>query len=199
MLGAIKSGTRFLDVGCCFAQDIRKLVYDGAPAENLWGLEREGDFIRLAYDFFRDKDLLAAQFITADLMDRNDPTVAALCGTFGIVHLGMVLHIWDVSGQLAACRRVVELLRPEPGSLVVGQCVGHLDGVSSPGRGGNTIFKHNPETFRSLWDKLGQETGTKWEVRARLDEGLGIKEQSRKWDDPRTRRLVFEVERLPNP
>jgi hypothetical protein len=171
-------------------------VHDGASGENLWGLEIQADFIRLAYDFFRDEDRLGARFIAADLMDRSDPAVAALRGTFGIVHLGMILHIWDRPAQLEACRRVVELLRPQPGALVVGQCVGHLDGVSSPGRGSNTIFKHNVKTFRDMWTELGQLTGTRREVRAQLDEGLGIKEQSRKWDDPNTRRLAFEVERL---
>jgi SAM-dependent methyltransferase len=199
ILAAVKAGARLLDIGCCFAQDIRKLVHDGAPGENLWGLEAEAEFIRLGYDFFRDKDRLNARFIVADFMDRSEPAVAAVCGTFGIVHLGMILHIWNRPAQLEACCRVVELLRPEPGVFVIGQCVGHLDGVPATGRGGKTMFKHNAETFRDLWTEVGQLTGTRWEVRAQLDEGLGIKEQSRKWDDPNTRRLAFEVERLADP
>lgn len=191
------AGARFLDVGCCFAQDLRKLAHDGAPVASLFGLEVQPEFVDLAFDFFRDADRLPADhFLRADLMDRADARVRALEGSFDIVQLGMILHIWDRDGQVAACRRVVELLRPEPGSLIVGQSVGHLDGVSAPGRGGKSIFKHNAETFAAMWDEVARETGTKWDVRASLDEGLGIAEQNRKWDDPRTRRLSFTVQRL---
>ena len=177
---------------------MRKLVYDGAPAEHLYGLEIQAEFISLAYQFFRDEAILPADhFITADFMDRENPEVQRVAGTFGIVHLGMILHTWDWPDQLKACQRAVELLRPEPGVLIVGQCVGHIDGVQSPGRAGKFIFKHNEETFQDLWRELESLTNTKWEVRAQLDQGLGIKEKNRQWDDPRTRRLVFEVERLP--
>lgn len=127
-------------------------------------------------------------------MDRSSFEVQRVSGTFKIVHLGMILHTWDRPGQLEACQRAIELLRPEPGVLVVGQCVGHIDGVQSPGRAGKFIFK---ETFRDLWKELGKLSKTQWEVRAQLDQGLGIKENNRQWDDPKTRRLVFEIERLP--
>lgn len=178
---------------------MRKLLYDGAPAEHLYGLEIQAEFISLAYQFFRDEAIIAADhFIIADLTDRADLKVQQVAGTFGIVHLGMILHTWDRAGQLKACQRAVELLRPESGALVVGQCVGHIDGVQSPGRGGKSIFKHNEITFRDLWKEVEKLTNTRWEVRAQLDQGLGIKENNRQWDDPRTRRLVFEVERLPD-
>lgn len=196
ILAAVKGGTRFLDVGCCFAQDIRKLVYDGAPAENLWGLEVQEEFITLAHDFFHDgQGRHRGHFVAADLLDRANPELAAAQGTFGIIQLGMILHTWDRQGQLNACRRVIELLSSEPGSLIIGQSVGHLDGVESPGRGGKFIFKQNAETFRSMWEELSRETGTSWHVQTRLDDGLGIGQQKRKWDDPKTRRLVFSVVR----
>jgi hypothetical protein len=47
-----------------------------------------------------------------------------------------------------------------------------------------------------MWREAGIRTGSEWLVRARLDAGLGIEEKKRTWDDPNTRRLVFEVERL---
>lgn len=108
----------------------------------------------------------------------------------------MVLHIWDLEGQIAACERVAELLRPENGVLVVGQSVGSVKAKEFPGRGGKMIYKHDAETFAAMWEEVGRRTGTKWEVRASLDQGLGIEEQNRNWDEPTTRRLFFEVERL---
>lgn len=197
ILGRIKGGARFLDVGCCFAQDLRKLVHDGAPAANLFGLEKQAEFIPLASTFFRDADRLpASQFLHADLLDRADEKVRVIEGSVDIVQLGMVLHVWNREGQTEACKRVVELLRAQPGSLIIGQSVGHVDGVSSPGRPGKTIFKHNAETFAGMWEEVGRATGTKWEVDAHLDEGLGIAQQARQWDDPGTRRLFFKVQRL---
>ena len=34
VLYRLKKGERLLDLGCCFGQDIRKLVHDGVPSEN---------------------------------------------------------------------------------------------------------------------------------------------------------------------
>lgn len=39
ILAKLKSGGKFLDVGCMFAQDSRKLVYDGAPPEAVYGTD----------------------------------------------------------------------------------------------------------------------------------------------------------------
>lgn len=180
-------------MGCCFAQDLRKLVRDGAPSSALYGLEIQKEFIELAYDFFRDRDTFQGTFIHADLLDRSNEEVAAVAGTFGIVQLSMVLHIWDLEGQTVACERVIELLRPEKGVLIVGQSVGDLVAKEFPGRGKN-IWKHNVESFTEMWEEVGRRTGTKWQVRARLDEGPGG--QKRNWDEPTARRLSFEVERL---
>jgi SAM-dependent methyltransferase len=189
------SKERLLDVGCCFAQDLRKLAYDGAPSESLYGLEIQSEFIDLGYEFFGDRDSFRGRFINADLLDRENVEVKEVEGTFGVVQLGMVLHIWDLEGQTRACERVVELLRDEKGVLVVGQSVGNVEAKEAPGRG-KKIYKHDVGSFERMWAEVGRRTGTKWEVRARLDQGLGIDERKREWDEPSTRRLSFEVERV---
>ncbi|KAK1751008.1 hypothetical protein QBC47DRAFT_392072 [Echria macrotheca] len=195
ILARLQSGDRILDVGCCFAQDLRKLAHDGAPRSSLYGLEKQSEFIDLAYDFFGDKETFGGKFIRADLLDRDNQEIKALEGTFGIVQLGMVLHIWDIEGQIQACERVVELLRDEKGVLVVGQSVGSVKGKEMPARG-RMIYKHDPETFANMWEEVGRRTGTQWVVRASLDSGLGIEQEKRAWDEPSTRRLSFEVERI---
>jgi hypothetical protein len=106
-----------------------------------------------------------------------------------------VLHIWDLEGQTKACERVVELLKDEKGVMVVGQSVGSLVGKEQPARG-RMIYKHDADTFAQMWEEVGRRTGTEWVVRARLDEGLGIDRRKREWDEPGTRRLSFEVERV---
>ncbi|KAK3366456.1 hypothetical protein B0H63DRAFT_536509 [Podospora didyma] len=97
---------------------------------------------------------------------RTGPAQASkLAGTFGVVQLGMVLHIWDLEGQTKACERVVELLRAEKSVLVVGQRIGNLVGNEFPARG-TTIFKHDAETFAIMWEEVGRRTGTESVVRA---------------------------------
>ncbi|KAL4995726.1 hypothetical protein BDV10DRAFT_187766 [Aspergillus recurvatus] len=68
VLSRIKSGETFLDLGCCFGQDIRKLVHDGAPGENLIGVDTEPRFLELGYQLFKDKVSLKAHFLTGDVL-----------------------------------------------------------------------------------------------------------------------------------
>ncbi|KAK9424193.1 putative Phosphatase activator [Seiridium unicorne] len=161
ILAALKDTSMLLDIGCCVAQDFRKLVHDGARSENLVGLEVTPGLFDVAYDFFNDGDSLKSTFINADLFDRTNTTVEAMKGTFDYVHLGMILHTWTLlEDQTAACVRVLEFLKPQPGVLIVGQAVGHVLGLES---GAKRIFKHNCETFARLWEVVGARTGTTWE------------------------------------
>lgn len=75
-----------------------------------------------------------------------------------------VLHQWKQPTQVEALKRVVELTRP--GALGVGMQTGSfgknlivLNGKEEKER---EVFCHNPETWRDLWEKVGEETGTKW-------------------------------------
>jgi hypothetical protein len=129
-------------------------------------------------------------------MTRENARLRALEGKIDIVQLSLILHLWNWDGQVEACKRILELLRPAKGSMIVGQSVGHLDGVEAPGRPGMIVFKHNAETFLKMWRQIEKETGTEWNVQASLDEGLGAAEQNGRWDGPRAKRLVFTCVRL---
>lgn len=61
-----------LDFGCCFGHDIRALVTDGAPAENLCGAEINATFLDLGFELFRDHESLKSSFYTANIFDEND-------------------------------------------------------------------------------------------------------------------------------
>ncbi|KAF1354047.1 hypothetical protein BDV97DRAFT_396832 [Delphinella strobiligena] len=45
VLSRVQSGESFLDVGCCFGQDIRKLVFDGAPSNKIYGSDLDHRFL----------------------------------------------------------------------------------------------------------------------------------------------------------
>lgn len=176
---------------------MRQLAHDGAPPSSLFGLEKQAEFIPIGHSFFNDVETFGqATFIAADLLDRENEEVRKVAGTFGIVNLSMMLHIWDLENQIKACERVVELLRDEKGVLVVGQSVGDLAGKEVGSRGVMRIFKHNVETFEKMWEEVGKRTGTKWKVDATLKVAMGIDSRPRNWDEPSTRRLAFCVERV---
>lgn len=194
----LKAGGKLLDLGCCLAQDIRKLVVDGVPAENLYGAEYEAPFIDVGYDLFKDRDTLKSHFMQADVLDPTpDTQLNRLNGSIDVIHLGMVLHVFDREEQLVALERCVKILKPEPGTLIVGQAVGHADGKLSPAHEGKFSYKHSDETFRELIEDLEKTTGARFRVKAELDQGLGVGDGKRKWDlDDKTRRLTFEIEKV---
>jgi len=193
--------SRFLDIGCCLGQDLRKLVYDGAPPERVAGAELNGAFIELGYELFKDKESLAGKtpIVSANILqDPSSPSspLLSLVGTFSTVQLGMLLHLFTWEQQAVAFRHTLALLRGQPGDRIFGQATGHLDGTPTASVGARATFKHNSASFTKLVAEFGRATGTSWRiVTADLDNGLSVFDGKRTWDDSRTRRLVFEIER----
>lgn len=182
-----------LDLGCCCAQDLRKLVHDGAPSKNLWGAELKGDFLELGYELFLDRETLKAHFIEADVFDAEGP-LKQLEGKMDFIHIGLFLHLFDLEGQVKACERIVSLVKPEKGCLILGQQIGSLE--PGPMAVGSKMYKHNVDSFEKMWKEAGDRTGSEWKVKANIDAGLGVDQKQRAEDDPDTRRLVFEIERF---
>ncbi|KAK0100925.1 hypothetical protein ONS95_007367 [Cadophora gregata] len=195
VVNLLKAGGRLLDLGCCFGQDLRKLVHDGAPASSLFGAELREEFIELGYELFLDKDKIGVNFLRADVFD-PDSSLKELDGQLDVVHVGLFLHLFGWEGQRKACERIVGLLKPEKGVLILGQQVGCLMACDVKFEGERKVTRHDLVSFDRLWDEVGKATGTEWLVRAKLDEGLGVGDGKRVWDSPETRRLVFEVERV---
>jgi hypothetical protein len=159
----------------------------------MYGIELHGGFIDLAYDFFGDRATLAAHFIVGDLMDKSNEALRAIEGTVDIAHLGMVLHLWSLEGQIQFCERVVQLMRPLAGAVIVGHSAGRVEASEWFNPVGKTMFKHNVESFAEMWDHVGHRTGTSWEASSWL---TLPPEESRHWDDPLARKLMFEVRKL---
>jgi SAM-dependent methyltransferase len=164
---------------------------------NIFAIEKEAGFLDASFDFFGDRDRSPAHFIVGDLLDRDNEEMQALVGTVDVVHINMVLHVWDWAGQVRACERLVELLKPEKGALILGSKVGRLEAALWEAKPGIWFYKHDPESFAKLWKEVGERTGTIWEVRAYNAGILGVNgDEQPHFSDPSTRRLMFEVERL---
>jgi SAM-dependent methyltransferase len=149
ILGRLKGGEeKFLDLGCCFGQEIRRLVYDGAPSENLTGSDLRPEFFELGYELFKDRETLKSSFIAADIFDTKSE-LKSLYGTIGVLYAGSFLHLFGWEKQVVIAKRMVELLKPVPGSVVLGRQVGDLVPGERPHRTNpeDTMFRHNVESF----------------------------------------------------
>ena len=187
-----------LDLGCCFAQDIRKLIYDGVPSENLYACDSEPDFLELGYDLFVDRDTTKAHFFTADIF-QLDGTLGDLEGKIDIVHAASFFHIFGWDDQVNICRRIIQILKPQKGSLVFGRQIGkdkasETENTLIKDTDRRTIWRHDRESFKRMWGIAGQDTGTKWDVWVELDQKGDMISSS--WDDEGLRRLLFHVQRL---
>ena len=157
-----------IDIGCFLGGDFRRLVFDGAPSENMLGIDIANHW-EIGYDLFRDRDRFNARFLEADLMavgmDRAPAELRALKGEVEIIHVSAVLHQWDWDGELAAAKKLVYFSKP--GTLVVGHQIGSAEAKEVD----NRLFKikhwhHNPESLERMWKMVGAETGTEWKVQA---------------------------------
>lgn len=88
-----------------------------------------------------------------------------------IVNAGSFFHLFTWDQQVTAVKQVIALLRPRPGSLVVGRQVGRKDPIDPDNKENvGQKYRHNVETWKRLWRQVESETGTRWEVQAWLEE-----------------------------
>ncbi|PVH97914.1 hypothetical protein DM02DRAFT_63564 [Periconia macrospinosa] len=170
VLDRVRQGQRFLDLGCCFGQEIRKLISDGAPSDNLYGCDLQNEFLELGYKLFEDRDRLKAKFLAADNFDETS-ALSELKETFDIIYTGSFFHLFDYPKQFAASKAVASLLVPKKGSMIVGRQVGAIKAEETPHlykSTTNTTFHHSPESFRKMWADLGKEIGVTFDVQATI-------------------------------
>lgn len=167
ILQRVKDGATFLDVGCFLGQDIRKLVADGAPSSNIWGVDLE-NFWDLGYDMFRDREKFQAHFIQANLFDTKELKPKLPSGGVDILFICHVLHQFSWERHVEALKCLVDLMRPVSGTQMVGFQIGNNDARVHETYKSASAFLHDADSFKKLWDVVGNETGTKWDVAAKL-------------------------------
>ncbi|EPS38249.1 hypothetical protein H072_8024 [Dactylellina haptotyla CBS 200.50] len=167
------SSSLLMDVGCGLGQDIRALVADGADPANIIGFELHPEFIQAGYGLWRDgpetENPLKTTFITGSIFD-EDNDLTPYHGRVDIIHVSAMLHLFSMEKQLIIAGRFDKLLKAEPGAIITGTQVGVREaGVLEPRtetEGWNSrlsvgIFRHNIETFKEFWTKVGDG---KWNV-----------------------------------
>ena len=187
----LKSGQSLLDAGCCFGQDFRKFVFDGAPSSSvLLGVDIEPDFFELGYQLFRDRDKMHAKFICADLTDPSIPQIEPFVSSIDIICVNSFFHLFDLETQKAVALHLVRLTKPKAGSMIFGFQLGTTKPGEQPATyTNNVVFLHNSESFGTFWKEVGASTGSKWRVDAKTE---NIPEAS--WR-PDTTVLIFTARR----
>jgi len=140
-------------------------VHDGAPSTNLYGCDLTADLINVGYDLYNDHTTLQSQFIVSDIFDNKSDLVTRFTGHFDIINAMSFFHLFTWDQQIVIAKRIITLLRPRPGSLLVGRQVGKIRHSEDPEAEGSLIgYYHNEESWRAMWEVVGRETGTRWRV-----------------------------------
>ena len=191
VLSRLKSGQSLLDAGCCFGQDLRKLLFDGAPSSSvLHGLDIEPAFFDLGYQLFRDRHKMHAKFISADLTNPSIPHINPFDSSIDIVSAVSLFHLFDLRTQKTVAQHLVRLTKPKAGSMIFGFQLGTPEPVEQHATyTDSVVFHHNPESFDTFWQEVGAATGTKWQVNAKAE-----KMPEASWR-PDTNLLIFAVRR----
>ncbi|KAE9371809.1 hypothetical protein N431DRAFT_342609 [Stipitochalara longipes BDJ] len=174
ILQKLKNGSKFLDVGCMFAQDLRKLVHDGAPPDSVYGTDLRGEYFEFGYKLFRDERVVPRDhFIAADILDPEAPDLKQLDGKLDVINATHLIHVFNLEDQRTLIKRFMGLLREGNGVMVTGRMTGHLEAgyigganVKSTTKSGGEIWEHNCETFEKLWKEVSEERCEKWEVKS---------------------------------
>lgn len=166
ILQTLKDGGSLLDIGCFLGQDLRALVFDGAPSNHLCGIDIVSHW-DVGYEMYQDRGRFHTKFIETDLLNPK-PELSAM--RFDIITIFQVLHQWDLDPQLKALKQMIAL--SESKGRIVGMQIGTtIQNHQPPQRSGfDKLYWHNPETFQKLWKKAGDETGTSWVLTSKFRE-----------------------------
>ncbi|KAI9743049.1 MAG: hypothetical protein M1818_003344 [Claussenomyces sp. TS43310] len=195
ILQRLRAGATFMDVGCFLGGDLRRLVFDGAPSANMYGVDIVSHW-EVGQALYRDEGRFDAHFIQADILSLENPALKALQGRIDVISISAVLHQWDWKNQLEAAKKLVAFAKP--GALVVGYQIGNIEAQEVV----NTTLKmsqwrHDPASFAKLWNQVGAETGTTWKTQASLLswEDMGWDPADQAWLEPGDRVINFVVTR----
>lgn len=174
VLPRLKTGDSLLDLGSCMGQDLRKLVFDGAPSEKLYASDVFPQYEGLSYELWRDKDSFPHHFLADDVLADNENFMKGSLmtklgpGQTDIIAINMFLHLFDYENQLKVATRILRLLSQRPGSLILGSQAGVRPPMEQPLKPPfdktedgetRTIYRHSPDSFIDLWNRAGAFAG----------------------------------------
>jgi hypothetical protein len=152
-------GATVIDVGCCLGQDVRQLIYDGVPIDQIRGYELDPFFIEQGYELFRDGELMKTKKVMTS-GDIFDDQFLETVEPADYLFAGLFIHLFDSEAQKDACRRLARICK----QAITGQQEGASIPVERFGSlrpPGKNRMCHSPESFARMWDEV---TGGEWQV-----------------------------------
>ncbi|KAI0812901.1 hypothetical protein GGR55DRAFT_638346 [Xylaria sp. FL0064] len=195
ILKRVQEGAILMDVGTFLGHDLRRLVYDGAPSDRLYGVDIVNHF-DVGYEFFCDRGRFEGHFIQADILSTTSSDLMELKGKVDIIVVSQVLHQWDWETQVKAAQTMVAFTKP--GLWIVGNQIGNpiaqdfqLKSLSA------TVWRHNPDSFARMFEAVGAATGSQWETQAWLRSfpEMGWDAKDGAWMEPNVGVIEFVARR----
>lgn len=178
-LGKERPGAIFLDIGCCFGNDVRKVVADGFPIQGIIASDLKKEFWDMGYRLFNDSpQKFPVPFVHGDAFDPDhlppvppflEPpstpvpdlhsltSLAPLLGHVSAIHASALFHLFEEAEQASLAHSIGGLLSPEPGSMIFGahgakDVKGYRNEAAYQWSGGQAMFCHSPESWTDLWN-----------------------------------------------
>ncbi|KDE09802.1 hypothetical protein MVLG_00201 [Microbotryum lychnidis-dioicae p1A1 Lamole] len=138
-----------IDAGCCMGTDVRSLVAEGFPADQLLGTDLDDRFLALGYKLFMDEpsspstpaflagDLFSTSFLAAPVADPSISTsvlpapalksltsLTPLLGRVQHIHCASLFHFFGEAKQAQLAHKLFALLSRTAGSTIFGSQLG---------------------------------------------------------------------------
>lgn len=183
---------------------------DGVSPEVLFGCDYFAEYEDLGHQLFCDADKFQDRFIAADVLDESrESPLEKTSGSWDVINIFMFLHIYDWPTQLRVCKRILKLLVKKKGSMVIGAQIGstqagnlHLKPPFVTEGEERIVFRQNLETFKQMWETVGDEQGVQLKIGVEYDNQQDIEARAREeqeggkqrfFSGSEQRRLFFTV------
>ena len=116
------------DIGCCFGQDIRRLILDGIPPDMIYAIDVTPGYWQAGLRLYNDKernnhDIASVKTLFCDLCAEEEEGGDVLePASFDCIILKNVFHVLSFVQATRLIHRMAKMLRP--GGFVMGICVG---------------------------------------------------------------------------
>ena len=154
--------------------------------------------MELGYEFFLDRATLQSRFIVADVFkgtaqgnawrDLEEHGV-------DVVHCSAFFHLFPLEEQISSAKNITKLVKK--GGMIVGRQIGSIKPGDLPAaKKGTFSYRHDVKTLNAMWEKVGEDTQTRWEVKGSLDLVGHNPLKPTNFEDENSRRLLYTVIRL---